>query len=90
MDGDLLILVRVRVELVDLFFVVTGLGEGIDGVGRRKGCVLVGMVGHCGGSQARGGNGEEGEEGIKGNGEVGRGRVFNKPHKRGELSSSQH
>ena len=48
-DGNLFALVRVRVELINLLFVVAGLGEGVDGVGGWKGCVLVGAVGHRGG-----------------------------------------
>ena len=67
-DGDLFILVRVRVELINLLFVVARLGEGIDGVGRGKRCVLVGVVGHCDGFRARGEAGRTGrEEGMKGN-----------------------
>ena len=48
LDGDLFALVRVRIELINLFFVVNGQGKGVDGVGRRKRCVLVGAVGHRG------------------------------------------
>lgn len=79
-DGDLLILVCVRVKLINLFFVIAGLGEGVDGVGRRKGHVLVRVVGHRGRTRAWRGRGEEGrEEGIRGGREGGRGRAFNGP-----------
>jgi len=41
LDGDLLFLVRVRVELINLFVVFAGLRECVDGVGGRKRCMLV-------------------------------------------------
>jgi len=67
-DGDLFILVRVRVELINLLFIVARLGEGVDGVGGWKGCVLVGVVGHCGSFRARRGGGEEGLGGVESGG----------------------
>jgi hypothetical protein len=79
LDGDLFILVRVRVELINLFFVVAGLGEGIDGVGRRKGCVLVGVVRHCSSFRARRGEGGGDREGDV--------AVRSTDHRRGDLSS---
>ena len=59
-DRDLFILVRVRVELINLFLVVPGLGEGVNGVGRGERCVLVGAIGHCGSFRGGWGGGEGG------------------------------
>ena len=89
LGGDLFTLVRVRIELINLFFIVAGLAEGVDGVGRRKGCVLVGVVGHRGrfssqtgkgGGRVGGGGGNAGERG----GDV---AVRSTDHRRGNFSS---
>lgn len=66
LDGDLYTLVRVRIELINLFFVIARLGEGIDCVGGREGCVLVGAVAHCGRFSNRAGK-RRGWEGGGGN-----------------------
>ena len=86
-DRDLFALVRVRVKLINLFFVVAGLGEGVDGVGRGEGCVLVGVVGHRGSFRTRWGGGEGGlGEGMGGNRE-GDVAVRSTDHRRGDPPS---
>lgn len=89
MDGDLFALVRVRIELINLFFVVAGLREGVDCVGGREGCVLVGVVGHCGRFSSRAGErgGWEGGGGDVGNRE-GDVAVRSTDQRRGNLPSS--